>query len=197
MQTLIKLLFNRVPSWMVYIAILFALLDFSAFAQTSTNTPPIPTGPFDFAQQVGSWLTSVNTNETWANTPFSLWTAADFQSGAQVSAEVGASYDLWHLSTNFVFAPEATIRNASIGGVVVSTMGGFNLSYEHYDLKLGGYIEGGYSEQNSTGLIEIGARATKKLTTSTFTFIGVYWDIPLKGKMQDVPSATAGLGWTF
>lgn len=181
---------------MKFLTLLIIAILFAKLATAQTNAP-VPTTPAAFAQQVGSWLTSFNTNETWANTPFSAWTAANFQSGAQTSAELGASYDLWHVSTNLVFAPEAVIRNASIGGVVLSGAGGFSLAYEHYDLSLAGYVNGGYRLDLHTGQVEFGVRAKKKMTTSTFTLLSIYFDAPFKGNIQTTPSVTLGLGWTF
>ena len=179
------------------LCILCTSLKAQTNAVTTNALPPIPTGPLDFIQQAGSWISNVNTNETWSNTKVDLWTAANFQSGLQTSAEIGLSYDAFGIATNVVIAPEAVFRNAGIAGVIVSYQGGIGFSYEHFDIKATAYGDFGYSPSQSTAFAEIGARLKKKMTTSTYAAIGIYYDFNFKGRDQQVPGLVAFMGWDF
>jgi hypothetical protein len=169
-----------------------------AFAGLNLNAQTnAPTSPADFLSNVGSWLTSNDTNQSWNVSPFDLWSAANFQGGLQTSVELGGSYDLWSLSTNVSLAPEAVFRNANIAGTIVSGAGGIGLSYKLYAIKFTPYVDFGYSPSLSKAFGEVGLRIKKKMTVSTYTGIGIDYDVYFSGKQSSTPGFTAFVGWTF
>lgn len=147
------------------ISIVLALASFTAVAQTNIQTT--------FFQSVSSYFTSFDTNSTTFKTPVDIWTADNYRSGVNSSAELGASYDLWHPSTNTAIAPEFVFRNAGIAGTVVGEQGGVDFSIIHYDAKLSAYLDLGYSQFDSRGYIEVGIRAKKALSQNTYAGIGL------------------------
>jgi hypothetical protein len=181
-------------------SVLLAASVAPASAQSATNNPPStssPTTPADFFSGLGSYFTSVNTNLTWTNTPASLWTGVNYQAGVNTSAELGASYDLWKPSPAFALAPEGIVRNAGVAGTVVSGQAGAGISLFHYDLKVTGYLDGGYNSPLNSGFVEFGARLEKKMTVSTHAGIGLAWQKLFHGPAQNTPTVTAHLGWDF
>lgn len=171
-------------------------------AQTTT-APATPTTPADVISGIGDYFSSVNTNLSWDATPFSLWTGVNYQSGVNTSAEIGASYDLWKptasatATTKLAIAPEVTLRNAGIAGTIVSGQGGIGLSIEHYDLKLTGYLDGGYYLPANSPMFEIGGRVLKKITISTHAGVGLSFDHYFKQGNQNTPTVTTFVGWDF
>jgi hypothetical protein len=171
-----------------------------ASAQSTTNNPPstsTPTTPADFFNSLGGYFTSVNTNLTWTNKPASIWTGVNYQAGVNTSAELGASYDLWKLGANGAISPEGIFRNAGVAGTIVSGQAGAGISLFHYDLKVTGYLDGGYNVPAGSGFVEFGARLEKKMTVSTHAGLGLAWQKLFHGPTQNTPTVTAHLGWDF
>lgn len=170
----------------------------SIHAQTNAAPEP-PTNPLQFVQQAGSWLSSFDANKTWSNTPADLWTAMNYQSSVNTSAEIGGSYDIWYPTAKLALAPELVFRNAGVSGTIQSGAGGLGLSALYFDLKLTGYVDGGYNPSLSCGFVEVGARMKKKMTTSTYAMFSISWDANFTKRVanQTAPTITAGLGWCF
>lgn len=147
------------------------IASLAATAQTSTNAPVSPQQ--SFVNSVGSYFSSFDTNSVTFSQPADLWIAENYRSGVNSSAEIGASYDLWKVSTNLVVAPEGIIRNAGIAGVVVGEQIGAGLSYRKYDVKVTGYLDLGYSQFDSQPYAEFGLRAKKALTANTYAGVGI------------------------
>src|SRR5262249_35359316 len=88
----------------------------------NAQTNDAPTTPALVFTNLGSYFTDINTNLSWASTPFSVWTGANYQSGVNTSAELGLSYDAFKpaaaatATTTLAVAPEAVVRNAGIAG---------------------------------------------------------------------------------
>lgn len=180
------------------VCLLFAAISLSAFAQTnpviSTN---IPTGPVQFAANLGSYLTSFNYALSWTNTPVDIWAGANFQSGLQTSAELGASYDVYRSGTNWVVDVNGAVRNAGIAGTIVSGQLGVGWAFLIYDTKLEPYIDVGYSAQLNSWYAEPGVRIKKKMTISTYVGAALAYDIYFRGHNQKLPTLFAGPGWAF
>ena len=171
------------------------LATFGAMAQSATNN--LPTNPVDALSQATSWITSVDTNKTWLNSPVDIWTGANFQSGLQTSSELGGSYDAWSTSTNTALAPELLFRNAGIAGTLVSAQAGIGWSIFHYDLKLTPYASGGYSVAKNCGTMEAGVRLKKKVANSSSVGLGLSYPYYFHGPNTKLPSLTTFLTWTF
>lgn len=192
--------------------ILFLLTCLNVNAQTTNDptagmtpgptpgsfTPPqMPTTPAAFFANAGSYLSTVNTNLTWTNTPTDFWTGANYQSGVNTSAEIGGSYDVWRLSATAAIAPEAVIRTFGGSAQIISGQAGAGISLFHYDLKITGYVDGGYNNPLDSGFVEFGARLKKKMTVSTYLGTGIYYSHVFQGNTKDTPGATAYVGWAF
>ena len=130
-----------------------------------------------FLTTVQKYFTSFDTNSTTfkkAN-EIDVMVSADTKDGV-TSAGLGLNYSLW----SFV-GVEGIVRNAGIGGVVVSAQGGVSVSRVIYDVKASFYVDGGYSFQLSTPYVESGVRVFKALSSNTATGIGTYLQADAKG----------------
>ena len=130
-----------------------------------------------FLTTVQKYFTSFDTNSTTfkkAN-EIDVMVSADTKDGV-TSAGLGLNYSLW----SFV-GVEGIVRNAGIGGVVVSAQGGVSVSRVIYDVKASFYVDGGYSFQLSTPYVESGVRVFKALSSNTAAGIGTYLQADAKG----------------
>lgn len=184
----------------------FAFLTFHCSAQTLSNatnttitlTPPAaPYTPMDFMNDVGAYFSSVNTNLTWTNTPAELWTAMNYESGVNTSAELGFSYDVYKPSANLAISPEVAMRNAGVAGTVVSEQLGVGLSIFHYDLKLTGYGDGGFDNVANKPFGEVGARVKKKMNASMAAGISLACKHLFGARNSNVPNVGVSASWTF
>lgn len=165
-----------------------AVITFGVPQDAPTNIPPQQT----FFETVASYLTSQNTNLlTFQKTnELDLWAGADYVTGVQVSASLGIEYNVYKK-----ISIESVTRNAGIGGVVVSQQGGVGLNFVVHDVKLTGYLDGGYDFYNKRPYAALGIRAKKALTENTFAGIGMETPITKHGPQS--PILTLFTGFTF
>ena len=185
----------KTPFKSLAFSLMAALALLSMPAQAQTNDLPLT--PQAVIGNIGTYFTSFNTNLTWTNTPISLWTGANYESGVNTSSELGVSYDLWRPSPEMAIAPEAIFKNSGIAGTFVSGQGGVGISLFHYDLKVTGYLDAGFNNPLNTMFLDFGGRLEKKMTVSTFLGVSLGFAHYFKGHNQNTPTVTADLGWTF
>src|SRR5690349_13417996 len=133
-------------------SITLALLAIPAIAQVVTNSPP--GGLTDFGNTVFSYFSSFNTNldTTFRDNRFDLWMGLDAVQGTPnpLQNEIGVSYDIWrpaqstNSSTLTAIGFEDLIRNTGVAGTVIGDQLGLNFSIILHDVKLTGYLDGGY-----------------------------------------------------
>lgn len=169
-----------------------------SMAQTVVPVAPVTTNtiPQSFADVGGSlaaWVSSFDTNiTTFTATKLDLWTAMNYQHGLNTSAELGVSYDLWsHVGF------EAVAHNLGAGGDVMSEQAGVNAFLVYYDLKLTGYVDAGYSQADSSALVEFGGRAGKAISAHTAAMIGIAGKAIFRSQSAITPTYTVGLTITF
>ena len=166
-------------------------------AQTSTNATP--TG--NFFNTVEGYFTSFNTDldSTFGAERADIFTGVDSIQGGSVALanSLGVSYDVLRFAnkanTNLfstALAIESVTRNSGIAGTLVSEQVGVGLSFIIHDVKLTGYLDGGYDFARQPDAIgqtlktgdrlygEIGLRAFKALTTHTYGGVGVGAQVP-------------------
>jgi len=157
-----------------------------------------PTTPADFFSGIPGWMSTVNTNQSWLTSPFSIWTAANYQAGLNTSAEIGGSYDLWIPKPNLAVSFDGAFRNAGIAGTIVSGQGGFGLSILHYDLKPTLSLDSGYNASLGSGYVEPAFTLSKKMTASTYVALSLNYDFFFQGKYtQKQPGVSVRVGWCF
>ena len=144
-----------------------------ALAGVSNAIPAADT----FLTTVQKYFTSFDTNSATFKkaSEIDVMVSADTKDGV-TSAGLGLNYSLW----KFV-GVEGTVRNAGIGGVVVSAQGGLSVSRVIYDVKASFYVDGGYSFQLNTPYVESGVRVLKALSPNTAAGVGTYLQADGKG----------------
>jgi len=150
----------------------------SSLAQTVTNA-----NPFQFFVTAETWLTSANTNLTWAGTEMELAVGADYQNSLQWANTLDAQYDV----KGGDFGLGARIRNAGVAGVVEQYQGKVEYSFlNYYDLRGEGCLYFGYDHQYKTGVVEPQINLRKLMTAATFA--GIYIGEPIRFRQHGVPN---------
>lgn len=158
---------------------------FTAQAQTNTVTPVQ-----SIFQSFSSYLLDVNTN--WGFNSFLIWNEVDYQNQIDISDGLGASYDVLH-PANYVVSSaaslslEAVMRNIGVAGRLASGQGGIGVNWNHYNIRIGGYADGGYNETWHKAYCELGVRVLKKPTPNTFLGVGLSYDLPQLDSQQNYP----------
>lgn len=163
--------------------------------RAQTNTPPVvpPSTPQGFLSSALLYFSSINTNYTFS--PFKIWTGGDYQNQINFADSINFSYDVLQPASytqGVAFGAEAGMRNAGIAGTIVSYAAGGNVSYNYYDTRIEGYVDGGYNDPFHKGFAELGARILKKPTANTFLGLGLGFQIPTKGPNYPIASVIAG-----
>jgi hypothetical protein len=167
-------------------ALLAVFVALPASAQ-ETNVPPSTT----FFQSVTGYFSSFNTNLlTFQLDRASVWASVDWQSGVNVSASLGLEYRLGKSALSL----ESVTRNANIAGTIVGQQAGLGLNFTVHDVRLTGYVDGGYDFTKDKMFCEIGARAKKALTDHTFIGVGIGARIQ---KQSPAPVFSIFTGFTF
>lgn len=174
-------------------------------AQT-TNQPP--SGLTDFGNTVFGYFTEFNTNldTTFRDNRFELWIGVDAVQGNQAPLQnsIGLSYDVWrptpatNATTYTAVGIEDEIRNTGVAGSVQSDQLGLNFSVIVHDVKLTGYLDGGYDlTENGVRFSnrlfgEVGLRARKAVGTHFYMGVGIGAQFPRNAQVL-----TAFTGATF
>lgn len=187
--------------------ILVALMALCGVVSAQTTNQP-PSGLTDFGNTVFGYFTSFNTNldSTFRDNRFELWMGVDAVQGATAPLQnsIGISYDLWrpagatNATTHTAIGIEDEIRNTGVAGTVESDQLGLNFSVIIHDVKLTGYLDGGYDlTQNGTRFSnrlfgEVGLRAKKAIGPHFFLGVGVGAQFP---RNSQVLSALTGVNF--
>lgn len=160
---------------------LFAVLTVKA----QTNAPPTPE---TFFQSAGAYLTSNNTNFTWAGNKLEFGVGADYQNQIQWANDLAVGYDFsdsWQI--------EGRMRNAGIASTVESTGAGVFYSLVNvYAIKVSAGLEAAYDLQYKCADVEPMLRIRKKLTPNTFA--GLYISEPILIQKQAPNNWTPNIG---
>lgn len=173
--------------------VLATLLGLGAVASAQTTNQP-PSGLTDFGNTVFGYFTSFNTNldTTFRDNRFELWLGVDSVQGstAPLQNSIGISYDVWrptpatNATTFTAIGIEDQIRNTGVAGTVETDQLGLNFSVVVHDVKLSGYLDGGYDlTQNGVRFSnrlfgEVGLRARKAIGPHFYMGVGVGAQFP-------------------
>lgn len=167
----------------------FALaLAISAKAQVTNDVPTLPPQHvFDVAMQ---YFTSFDTSlaSTWTNHHGTFFAAAEFEQGAHAGSQLGLSYSIYK-----GFGARGTVHFADLTGATKRLDLGIEYGYNIVDVKLSGYIVGGFDEQTRKGYCEVGVTVAKALTQHTYVFTGLAGIIERSAQ----PKMYVGTGITF
>lgn len=168
----------------------------AARAQTATTNAPA-----NFFQSVEGYLTSANTNYSWANDSFEMSVGADYLSGVNWAAALNAQYDLQSVSQNsFVshLSIDGDMRNAEIAGTIVAAEGGVQYAFvEYYSVKIYGGINGGYDFQINSAIIEPDFGVRAKMTQNTFAGLRLSLPIFFSGAQNHIVNVRAETGFSY
>jgi len=163
-----------------------ALLSLSVSLQAQTT---------NFFQSVEIYFTGINTNYTFSRVL--VWNGMEYQNGVNIADDLAGSLDVYApkgcYTGGITASLEGGMRNAGIAGTIVSGQGGAGLNYNYFDVRLGGYADGGYNEVTHRGYGELGARVMKKPTPNTFVGVGAAMQLPTKGPAYPLASVFGGV----
>ena len=153
-----------------------------------------PTSPGTFFGTVQSYFTSFNPSleQTFHKTnEWDIWAGADNVQGSGMTASLGVSYNVW----KFV-SLESVTRNGSVAGTIVGQQFQLGLNKVVHDVKVTGFVGGGYdfNQKESYGIL--GARFIKALTENTFAGLSIEEHIG-GSKIGNTPTVSILTGFNF
>lgn len=145
---------------------------------TITLSPPTnlpPNSAQGFLSTVTGFFTSFSDLQTFqTNDTFDVWTGMEYVNNANTAVSLGLSYNTpWHLGPLRVGIESVTRNAPGFAQTIYTQEAGVNLQYVWHDVKLVGFLDGGYDTQNKSGTASIGARIFKALTDNTYTGLGI------------------------
>ena len=163
------------------LSLLAALILQPSTLHAQTNAPSADS----FPAVVQQWISSVDTNSTLFDTSvITLWTGNSYVNNSANASALGGDVRLWRgQSNNFQLTLEAQLDNAGIAGTLYSFQGGFGFQKAYNDLRLGAYLNGGWSIVAGKGFIEGGLDVRKGMSRTTF--------IGMRVGYQMMPGSTA------
>lgn len=186
---------NRGGATALVTALALWLTGLAAPLHAQTNSVLNGTGgaaPQSFFQSVGGYLTSINTNYSFASNVLEVATGAG-QSGPVLADYVSAQWDAWGR-----WDVAAQVRNAGIAGVIQSAEfgGGYSvIRAGDTKVQLGAYA--GYDWNKSAVLFEPELVVRKKATRNTFFEAGVSLPLWTAGTPNKTPAFFVGTGFTY
>lgn len=174
------------------VALIMLLCLLFSGGQASAQTNAVPTTPATFFTSVSQYFASFDTNKTtFAKTnECDFWAGADYVSGVNISSSLGLEYQLWKK-----VSVESVTRNAGIAGTILSQQIGVGLNATLYDVKITGYLDGGYDFLHKQPYAALGARVKKALTQNTFAGLGLEAQVMKHG--SSTPTISIFTGFTF
>ena len=158
-------------------------------AEAQTNQPPEV--PQSFFQSVGGYLTTINTNYSFAANRLEVSVGAG-QTGPVLANYVSAQYDLGRWSV------DSEVRNAGIAGVIqTAELGGGYAVIEAGDTKLQIGVLAGYDWDKAAVLFEPELVVRKKATKNTYFEAGLSLPEWGKGALNQTPAFFVGTGFTY
>lgn len=169
------------------LSVIVALGALGASAQTSTNALPQ-----NFFQSVEGYLTSFNTNYTFVGSTFEMATGYKQVTGVGAASVLDAQYDIdrFHILAAGQFSGVGSAFNAIEGGL------GYDV-VQYYDTVLEANVLLGYDWNEKSGEVEPKIDVKKKLTTNTYTEIGISLPEYFDQKPNNTPSYYIEAGFTF
>lgn len=156
-------------------------------AQTTNNTAPT------FFQSSYAWLTSFNTNYSFAGVKLEADTGYKQTTGANAANYVDVRYnlnDIWGVKGSFQFSGVGSAFNAEEVGPAMTLI-------SHYDTQVSASLLGGYDGIFKSGVIEPELTLRKKLTPNTYAEIGISLPERFNDGFNSTPSFKSGFGFTY
>lgn len=180
-------------SGLIITFLLTMALLYNAQAQTvTTNQVPNLMPEQNFFQSVETYVTSINTNYSFASNLLEVATGAG-QTGPILSDYFTAQWDCygrWDVA--------GQIRNAGIAGVIQSAeFGGGYAVISAGDTKVQVGAWAGYDWNKSCALFEPEVVVRKKATRNTFFEAGVSLPLWTSGQPNKTPAFFVGTGFTY
>ncbi|MGA3268052.1 MAG: hypothetical protein ABSE16_14650 [Verrucomicrobiota bacterium] len=151
--------------------------------------------PTNFLVSVEYYFTGINTNFTFQRVQ--VWNGMEYQNGVNIADDLAGSFDVYAptgcYTGGLTVSLEGDMRNSGIAGTIVSGQGGAGLNYNYYDVRFGGYADGGYDAVTHQGYGELGLRVMKKMTPNTFAGISLAVQLPTKGTTYPLAGVFAGV----
>ena len=115
-----------------------------------------------------------------------------------MTAELGASYNLWQFSTNKTTGIELTetTRNGSIAGTIVSEQAGAGIYKVIHDVRIALTLEGAYDFTGKYPYAAAGVFVQKAMTENTAAYIGIEEGLFEKGGVN-TPRIRVGVSFNF
>ncbi len=158
-------------------------------AQTTTNNVS------SFFQQTTEYLTSFNTNYTFVGVSLEASTGYKQTTGDNAANFVDAQYDFGS-SNRYDFGADLTF--SGVGSAFNSEEAQFGYALvQHYDTRLQIDLCAGFDSTQSSIVVEPELTLKKKLTSNTFTELGISLPEYFRGGFNRTPSFKAGVGFTF
>lgn len=167
------------------IATTFAL---SARGQTNIT----PSSVFDTTEK---YLTTFNTNYTWEQITLTAAVGYKQITGVGASSTVDAAYQFgatqrWNVGLALQFSGIGSAFNS------YEAQAGYEL-IQHYDAVLEIDLRGGWDDTHNTAVIEPAVFVKKKLTTNTFSELGVSLPVFFRGAFNQDPTVFIETGFTY
>lgn len=177
----------------IKIAIIGAMaLGLTAVINLKAQTNTLPTTVPSFFTSVQSYLTSFNTNYTWAGEVFDAETGYKQVTGVNAASFANVNF---HIGDSFEAV--GTIQYSGVGSAINGGEIGIGYAMNHYDTRLTIDLLGGYDNNRGTGEIEPKMEVKKKLSENTYASVGMSLPVFFEGGFNKQPTFWAGLGFTF
>jgi hypothetical protein len=152
-------------------------------AQVASNSPPTAESA---VTTVFNWVTTgVDTNDTTFNlAACTLRYGNSFVNNADNATTFGADLNLWHPSSAVTLAIESDVRNAGVVGKLYSAEAGLLLYHPMFNIRVGGYVDGGYSWLDHSPTASAGLDASKDIGKSSAVYLRLGYQYSFKTHQQ-------------
>ena len=175
---------KKIKSLIVGVALFVAAVSTSQ-AQTQTNLP-------SFFNSLEGYLTSFNTNYTFAGVTFEADTGYKQVTGIGAASVLDLQYDIgkFHILNSDQFSGVGSAVNDVEGGV------GYDV-VQYYDTVVEANLGAGYSWTYQSAVIDPELDVKKKMTPNTFSEIGISLPFYTRAKFNQTPTFKVAAGFTF
>ena len=178
-------------STLLKVSLLAAILAMGSITQATaqTNTPTVSS----FFTSAEQYLTSQNTNFSFANVTCEFSTGYKQVTGVNAASFVDGQYDFsngLNLGASLQFSGVGSPVNAAQASL------GYNL-IRQYDTALNAELLVGYDDYKASAVVEPAVTLKKKATANTFFEIGISLPVYTKGGFNSNPTFRIGTGFTF
>lgn len=176
----------KLNKWILALAAI-AVLAITTTVKAQTNTPPVE----QFYTTAADWLTSIDTNKSWAPIDFQMTTGYKQITGLGAASDLCAQYNgkaRWNAGVDLQFSGIGSPINC------VEVQGGYAVIQDG-DVKLETNLRVGYTGSRQCEVIEPCVFLTKLMTKNTYSAIGISLPIYTKGKFASTPSFFVEVGF--